>query len=87
MGSLPKGYLRMGDKSESRFEAAEVRRVAASKKTGRVELRFSDANEKELAVTLPLDVATRLGRLISDLADGTPFLEGKWPAEERKTKP
>jgi hypothetical protein len=76
----------MSDKSESQFEAAEVRRVAATKKTGRVELRFSDANETQLTVTLPLEVAVKLGRLISDLADGTPFLEGKWPAAERKTK-
>lgn len=76
----------MSEESKSRFEAAEVRRVAATKGTGRVELRFSDANEKQLAVTLPLDVAIKLGRLISDLADGTPFLEGKWAAEERKTK-
>ena len=76
----------MSDRSESRFEAAEVRRVAANKGTRRVELRFSDANEKQLSVTLPLDVAIDLARLIIDLADGTPFLKGKRTAEERKAK-
>ena len=76
----------MSDRSESRFEAAELRRVAATKGTDRVELRFSSANEKQLSVTLPLDVAIKLGRLITDLADGTPFLKGKRAAEERKTK-
>lgn len=76
----------MSDKSDSRFEAVEVRRVAATKGTGRVELRFSDANEKQLSITLPLDVAVELARLITDLADGTPFLKGTQPAEERKTK-
>jgi hypothetical protein len=76
----------MSDGSESRFEAAEVRRVAATKGTGQVELRFSDANGKQLSVTLPLDIAIAVARLITDLAEGTPFLKGKWPAEGRKTK-
>lgn len=77
----------MSDRSESGFEAAEVRRVAATKGTGRVELRFSNAHEKQLSVRLPVDVAIELARLIVDLAEGTPFLRGKRPAEKRKTKP
>ena len=77
----------MSDRSESGFEAAEVRRVAATKGNGRVELRLSNAHEKQLSVTLPMDVAIELARLIVDLAEGTPFLKDKRPAEKRKTKP
>lgn len=74
------------DKSESRFDAVQVRRIAATKRMGRIELHFSDANDRRLAITLPPELAIELGRLICDLADGTPFLKGKPIAGERKSK-
>jgi hypothetical protein len=79
--------LGTNDTSESRFEAAEVRRISATKRTGRLELQFSDANDKQLTVTLSPEAAIELGRLICDLAEGTPFLKGKPTADERKSKP
>jgi hypothetical protein len=67
----------MPDRPESRFDAEEVRRLAAIKKTRRVELQFTDSDENHHVVTLPVEVAVELGRLICDLSEGTPFLKGE----------
>jgi hypothetical protein len=65
---------RMADRPESRFDAAKVRRLAAVNKSRRVEVEFCDADEKQHVVTLPVEAAVALGRLICDLSEATPFL-------------
>lgn len=75
------------DTSGSRFEAAEVRRIATTRGAGKVELQFFDATDKQLTVALSPEAVIELGRLICDLAEGTPFLKGKSPAEGRTSKP
>lgn len=67
----------MADRPESRFDAKKVRGLAAVSGTGRVEVQFTDAENREHVVTLPVDAAVALGRLICDLSEGTPFLQCK----------
>ena len=64
----------MANSQESRFDAEEVGRLSALNQTRRLELRFTGADEREHVVTLPVEAAVALGRLICDLAEGTPFL-------------
>ncbi len=72
----------MADRPESRFDAAKVRRLAAVSKSRRVEVEFCDANEKQHVVTLPVEAAVALGRLICDLSEATPFLSSSKSSQE-----
>ena len=68
----------MADRRESRFDADKVRRLAAvNNPNRRVEVEFSDSDDRQHVVTLPVDVAAALGRLICDLTEGTPFLNSE----------
>jgi hypothetical protein len=75
----------MADRLESRFDADAVRRVVTVNKAGRLEMRFTDADQREHVVSLPVEAALALGRLICDLSEGTPFLKGEGsPGARRK---
>jgi len=76
----------MADRPESRFDAATVRRLAAINKSRRVEVEFADSNEKQHVVSLPVEAAVALGRLICDLSEGTPFLQPDRQAPGQKEK-
>jgi hypothetical protein len=66
----------MADRLESRFDADAVRRMVTVNKAGRLEMRFTDADQREHVVSLPVEAALALGRLICDLSE-TPFLKGE----------
>jgi hypothetical protein len=77
-------HVRMADKGKSRFDAEKVRRLAAvNNHKRRVEVEFSDSSERKHVVSLPVDVAVALGRLICDLTEGTPFLENEKPRKDK----
>ena len=67
----------MADKDQrTRFDAKQVRRLAAvNNRTRHVEIEFTGADEKPHVVVLPVEAALKLGRLICDLSEGTPFLK------------
>lgn len=67
----------MADKQQqTRFDARKVRRLAAvNDHTRHVEIEFTGADEKPHVVVLPVEAALKLGRLICDLSEGTPFLK------------
>ena len=66
----------MAEKTESRFDAERVGRLATvNKKTRRVEVEFEDSNQQHHVVSLPVEAAVALGRLICDLSEGTPFMK------------
>jgi len=64
----------MGEHSESRFDAEMVVQSATVDEAGRLELRFRDAQGKRHVVSVPLDAAVTLARLICDMYESTPFL-------------
>jgi hypothetical protein len=74
----------MTDKPESRFDAEAVQRLATVNSTRRLEMQFTDAHQREHVVSLPLEAAVALGRLICDLSEGTPLLKGTSAGERRK---
>ena len=66
----------MTEKKESRFDAERVGRLATvNRKTRRVEVEFEDSDHQHHVVSLPVEAAVALGRLICDLSDGTPFMK------------
>jgi hypothetical protein len=77
----------MADKPESRFDAEHVQRLAAICATRRVEMQFTDSDEREHTVTLPVEVAVALGRLICDLSESTPFLQNGAAAGKQRRNP
>jgi len=77
----------MADKPESRFDAEHVQRLAAICDTRRVEMQFTDSDEREHIVTLPVEVAVALGRLICDLSEATPFLHNGATGGKQRRNP
>lgn len=75
----------MANANESRFDAEEVGRLCAVNRTRRLELRFTGAGDRQHVVTLPIEAAVALGRLICDLAEGTPLLEPDDSAPKERT--
>jgi hypothetical protein len=76
--------VRMADKGKSRFDAEKVRRLkAVNNHKRRVEVEFSDSNERQHVVSLPVEVAVALGRLICDLTESTPFLDKEQPRKDK----
>ena len=62
----------------TRFDAKQVRRLATvNDQTRQVEIEFMDADERKHVVVLPVEAALKLGRLITDLSEGTPFMKDK----------
>ena len=67
----------MPEPTQSRFDAENVPRLATVNERRRLEMRFSDAEQREHVVSMPVDAAVALARLICDLYEVTPFLKGK----------
>jgi hypothetical protein len=57
------------------FDADTVAKVVAVNQQRRVELRFSGAGSELLVVSLPLEEAVAVARLICDYYEQTPFLK------------
>ena len=76
----------MPERSVSRFEAETVPKLATINERQRLEMRFSDAQSREHVVSLPLDAAVALARLICDLAECTPFLKRQAKQAARPNK-
>lgn len=62
--------------SSSRFEAQTFGRLATINEGKRFEMHFSDAEGREIVVTLPLPAAVELGCIICDVSEHAPYLMG-----------
>ena len=66
----------MTRKIESRFDAETVVRTTTVTDRSRFEIELRDATGNIHVVSLPLSAAVDLGRLISDVSEGAPYLIG-----------
>lgn len=63
-------------RTDSRFDANKVVRLATVTGKRRFEMQFSDSEGKTHVVSLPLPAAVALGCLICDVSDTAPYLMG-----------
>jgi len=66
----------MREKSNQRFEAQSVDRLATVTANRRFELQFCDAEGKKMLVSVPLQVAVELACTICDASVHAPYLVG-----------
>ena len=77
----------MPDRPDSRFDAEQVQALAAVNGAHRrVEIEFLDTERRLHVVSLPVDAAIELGRLICDASEGTPFLPSAGSDAKRRRK-
>ena len=74
----------MPERPKSRFDAESVRQLATVNEKRRLEMQFRDANQQEHVVSLPLDAAVALARLICDLSEATPLLDAEKNPRKRR---
>jgi hypothetical protein len=63
-------------RTDSRFDANKVVRLATLTGQRRFEMQFSDSHGKTHVVSLPLPDAVELACLICDASDSAPYLVG-----------
>jgi hypothetical protein len=63
-------------RTDSRFDADTVVRLATVTGKRRFEMQFSDSEGKTHVVSLPLPAAVALGCLICDVSDTAPYVVG-----------
>ncbi len=74
-------------RTDSRFDADKLVRLAALTGQRRFEMQFGDAEGRTHVVSLPLRTAIELGCLICDASETAPYLLGGFAARVRAQRP